>query len=75
MNGGIRSLAGTAGLFALVACSGGDRPAPVSSPGAALSQVETNVDVPAAAFTVEEQKDLTPLTMEELRKAGPLRGQ
>ena len=43
--------------------------------GASLSQVETNVDLDAAAFTVEEQKDLTTLTMEELRKAGPLRGQ
>lgn len=43
--------------------------------GASLSQVETNVDVDAAAFAVEERNDLTPLTIEELREAGPLRGQ
>jgi hypothetical protein len=43
--------------------------------GASLSQVETNVDIDAAAFAVEERKDLTPLTIEELRDAGPLRGQ
>jgi hypothetical protein len=42
---------------------------------ASLSQVETNVDLDPAAFTVEEQKGLMPLTLEELRRAGPLRGQ
>ena len=42
---------------------------------AALSQIETNDDIDPAAFTVEEQKGLMPLTVEELRRAGPLRGQ
>jgi hypothetical protein len=42
---------------------------------AALSGIETNVDIDAAAFTVQEQKNLQPLTLQELRQAGPLRGQ
>ena len=42
---------------------------------AALAGIETNVDIDAAAFTVQEQKNLQPLTLEELRQAGPLRGQ
>jgi len=42
---------------------------------AALSQIETNVQLEPAAFTVEDRKDLTPLTIKELREAGPLRGQ
>lgn len=40
---------------------------------AALSQVETNQAVDPKAFIVEEQKDLMPMTVEELRQAGPLR--
>jgi hypothetical protein len=43
--------------------------------GAALSQVETNQDISPAAFTIDEPKDLMPMTLEELRQAGPLRGQ
>jgi hypothetical protein len=42
---------------------------------ASMSQIETNVDLDPAAFTVEEQKGLMPLTVEELRRAGPLRAQ
>ncbi len=41
---------------------------------AALAGIETNVDIDPAAFTVQEQKNLEPLTLEELRQAGPLRG-
>ena len=40
---------------------------------AALSQVETNQAVDPKAFIVEDQKDLMPMTIEELRQAGPLR--
>ena len=42
---------------------------------ATLSQVETNQDIDAAAFTVDVRKDLTPITLKELRDVGPLRGQ
>ena len=42
---------------------------------AALSQIETNTPIDPAAFTVDVKKDLTPITLEELREAGPLRGQ
>ena len=42
---------------------------------AALAEIETNVDIDPAAFTVQEQKNLEPLTLEELRQAGPLRAQ
>ena len=40
---------------------------------AALSQVETNQDIDPKAFVVEEPKNVTPITIEELRQAGPLR--
>ncbi len=39
----------------------------------ALSQLETNVDVPATAFTVEVPSNMAELTLDELRQAGPLR--
>jgi outer membrane biogenesis lipoprotein LolB len=39
----------------------------------ALSQVETNVELPEAAFTVNVPSNAVPLTVEELRQAGPLR--
>ena len=42
---------------------------------AALAGIETNVDIDPAAFAVQEQKNLQPLTLDELRQAGPLRGQ
>lgn len=42
---------------------------------AALAGIETNVDIDPAAFAVQEQKNLQPLTLEELRQAGPLRAQ
>jgi hypothetical protein len=40
---------------------------------ATLSQIETNSDLDPAAFRVEEPKGVTPLTIDELRQAGPLR--
>jgi hypothetical protein len=40
---------------------------------AALSQIETNEDLDPAAFTVEQQKNLMPMTVDELRQGGPLR--
>ena len=42
---------------------------------AALSQVETNQDIDPKAFTVEEPKNVMPMTVDELRRAGPLREQ
>ena len=38
-----------------------------------LSQVERNVDLPANAFTVDVPDDTLPITLEELRQAGPMR--
>jgi hypothetical protein len=38
-----------------------------------LEQVETNVAVPDEAFTVRVPADAVPMTLEELRQAGPLR--
>jgi hypothetical protein len=42
---------------------------------ATLSQVESNVDLDTAAFTVRVPDTAQSLTLEELRAAGPLRGQ
>ena len=42
---------------------------------AALSQIETNESLDPAAFTADVKKDLMPITLKELREAGPLRGQ
>lgn len=39
---------------------------------ATLSQIEVNVDVDPAAFTVDVPPNASPLTLEELRAAGPL---
>lgn len=39
----------------------------------ALSQVETNVELPAAAFTVNVPSNAAPITVDELRASGPLR--
>ena len=39
---------------------------------ATLSQIEVNVDVDPAAFTVDVPPNTSPLTLEELRAAGPL---
>jgi hypothetical protein len=41
---------------------------------ASLSQVETNQALDPKAFIVEEPKNVLPMTVEELRQAGPLRG-
>ena len=40
---------------------------------ASVSQIETNVDLAAAAFDVNVPPGASPLTLEELRNAGPLR--
>jgi outer membrane lipoprotein-sorting protein len=40
---------------------------------ARLSQLETNVDLDGAAFTVDVPDDSLPISLEELRDAGPLR--
>lgn len=47
--------------------------APAVDMTARLSQVETNVDLQATAFTVDVPRDALPITLEELRQAGPLR--
>ena len=39
-----------------------------------LSQLEMNVDLEDAAFTVDVPADAQPITLDELREAGPLRG-
>jgi hypothetical protein len=39
----------------------------------AVSQIETNVDVPADAFTLDVPANMAELTLDELRQAGPLR--
>jgi outer membrane lipoprotein-sorting protein len=41
---------------------------------AQISQIETNVPIDAAAFTVDVPGDALPITLSELRDAGPLRG-
>src|SRR6185436_19639656 len=42
---------------------------------ATMSQLETNVDLDASAFTVNVPAGTTEITLEELREAGPLSGQ
>ena len=39
-----------------------------------LSQVEVNEPIDPAAFSVEVPPTATPITLEDLRKAGPLGG-
>jgi hypothetical protein len=38
-----------------------------------VSQIEANVDVPAAAFTLDVPSSMAELSLDELRQAGPLR--
>jgi hypothetical protein len=52
-----------------------DRPGAVVDLTATLSQIEANVDIDAAAFTVTLPTNATELTLDELRSAGPLRGE
>jgi hypothetical protein len=40
-----------------------------------VSQLETNMDIPASAFTLDVPPNTMELTLDELRQAGPLRGQ
>ena len=49
-----------------------EMPVPVTLT-ATIGQLEANVDLPANAFTVAVPADAQPLTLEELRDAGPLR--
>ena len=42
---------------------------------ATISQLETNVDLQADAFTVDLRGDERPMSIDELRDSGPLRGQ
>jgi len=42
---------------------------------AGIDQVEANIDLPAAAFEVDVPADADPLTIDELRSVGALRGQ
>jgi outer membrane lipoprotein-sorting protein len=49
--------------------------APAVDMTARLSQLETNVDLEDAAFTVDVPRDAAPITLQELRDAGPLRAE
>jgi hypothetical protein len=40
-----------------------------------LSQVEINIPLDEAVFSAEVPRDATPMTLEELRRAGPLKTQ
>ena len=42
---------------------------------AGVSQIVTNTDLDDAAFTLQIPRDARPLSLEELRESGPLRGQ
>jgi outer membrane lipoprotein-sorting protein len=48
--------------------------APAVDLTARLAQVETNVDLEDSAFTIDVPPDAVPITLDELRDAGPLRG-
>lgn len=48
--------------------------APAVDLTAALSQVDANVDLEASAFTLSVPADATPLSIDALRRAGPLQG-
>jgi outer membrane biogenesis lipoprotein LolB len=52
-----------------------DRPGAAVDLTATLAQVEANVDIDAKAFTVDVPAGARALTLDELREAGPLRGQ
>ena len=49
--------------------------APAVDLSASLSQVETNTDIDAAAFDVVIPAGVAPVTLDDLRESGPLRGQ
>jgi outer membrane lipoprotein-sorting protein len=52
-----------------------DRPGAAVDLTATLSQLEANVEIDPKAFTVDVPASAQPLTLDELRDAGPLRGQ
>jgi hypothetical protein len=61
------------GLPRLVRLRALDGQAPVDAT-VAVSQIETNVDLPPAAFTVDVPASTGELSLDDLRRAGPLRG-
>jgi len=52
-----------------------DRPGANVDLTATLSQLEANVEIDPKAFTVDVPASAQPLTLDELREAGPLRGE
>jgi hypothetical protein len=42
---------------------------------ATITQVQSNIDLDAAAFTVDAPREAESITLEQLRNVGPLRGQ
>jgi hypothetical protein len=48
--------------------------APAVDMTARLAQLETNITLDAGAFTVDVPREALPITLDELRDAGPLRG-
>ncbi len=62
------------GLPRLVRLRASEGQAPVDA-AVQVSQIETNVDLPATAFTLDIPPNTAELTLDELRRAGPLRGQ
>ena len=52
-----------------------DRPGVMVDLTATLSQIESNIDIDAKAFTVDVPESAQTLTLDELRDAGPLRGE
>jgi outer membrane lipoprotein-sorting protein len=63
------------GMFPQAVRLRSDAPAGGVDVSATLSQLETNVDLDAAAFTVNVPAGAMELTLDELRDSGPLRGQ
>ena len=45
---------------------------PLTELTAQLSQINLNVDFPAATFTLSVPTDVIPVTLEDLRRVGPL---
>ena len=56
------------------ACARRRRRAPATDLTLRLSQVDINVPLDADVFQVDVPTDATPLTLDELRRAGPLGG-
>ena len=63
------------GMFPQVVRLQSDAQAAAVDLTATISQLETNVDLDASAFTVNVPPGTSDITLDELRDAGPLRGQ